>query len=211
MVKFTLPFVSASVAGLFTCCFVATGAQPAASATWVPFTAQYAETSTTVDGAGQSTGDRAVITETRSKDGSQLSIKSEGGQAVSGELWDSCGQMFSLDYRQKRAVLSRTMPRVHAKMPSVPPTGTQTIAGISCLVYPIRGSVSGTICVDTTDDIALRTEWDMKSGGNQQHYLKELTSIDFATPVDASRVSIPAGFAKLVPENGSPLGCAGKK
>jgi hypothetical protein len=96
-------------------------------------------------------------------------------------------------------------------MPSVPPTGTQTVAGFSCLVYPIRGSVAGTICADAVDDVPLRVETHVSSGGVQQDYLKELTSIDFATPVDASNVSIPAGFTKLVPENGSPQGCPARQ
>ena len=95
-------------------------------------------------------------------------------------------------------------------MPSVPPTGTQTVAGVSCLVYPIRGAVAGTICVNQVDDLPLRTEWHMNSGGVQQDYLKELTSIDLATPVEASQVSVPAGFTKLAPEGGGPLGCTAK-
>jgi hypothetical protein len=50
----------------------------------------------------------------------------------------------------------------------------------------------------------------MNSGGVQQDYLKELTSIDLATPVEASQVSVPAGFTKLAPEGGGPLGCTAK-
>jgi hypothetical protein len=187
-------------------------AQPAPHGTWVPFTARYAETSTSRDGAGHQTSQQvATIVETRSKDGSLLSVKSEGGQVTSGQLWDSCGQVFSLDYRQKRAVLSRNLPREHTKLPSVPPTGTQTVAGVSCLVYPIRGSVAGTICADAVDDVPLRVETHVTAGGVRQDYLKELTSIDFATPVDASKVSIPAGFMKLVPENGSPQSCPARQ
>lgn len=211
MLRLTLPLASALAAGLLMDGLGMAQAQPAPNGTWVPFTARYTETSTSRDSAGHQTNQQVAIVETRSKDGSLLSVRSENGQVTSGSLWDSCGQMFSLDYLQKRAVLSRQAPREHTKMPSAPPTGTQTVAGVSCLIYPIRGAVAGTTCHDVVNDIPLRIEWHMNSGRVQQNYQKELTSIDFATPVDASMVSIPAGFTKLVPDSGSPLGCAAKK
>jgi len=211
MLKTILPLAPAIAAGLLLNGLGVAQAPQAPSGTWVPFTARYIETSTSPYGAGHQTTRRVAIVETRSRDGSLLSVRSENGQVTSGSPWDFCGQIFSLDYLQKRAVLSRQVPRVHAKPPSVPPTGTQTVAGVSCLVYPIRGDVAGTVCVDQVDDVILRQQWHLTSGGTQQEYLKDLTSIDFATPAEASKVSIPAGFTKLVPENGSPAGCAAKR
>jgi hypothetical protein len=89
----TLHFASAFVAGLLMDGLGIAQVQPAPDGTWVPFTARYTETLTSRDSAGHQTNRQvATIVETRSKDGSLLSVKSENGQVTSGNLWDSCGQ-----------------------------------------------------------------------------------------------------------------------
>lgn len=189
-----LPLASAvfAVAG-------ASAGQPGPSSVqWVPYQARYVETSSTTDSTGHVTTRRAVVDETRARDGSLLTAQTEGGQLKSGKLWLADGQTYSLDYLQKRAIPGKQMVRHHSYVPPAPPTGTSTVAGVPCAVYPILHlrDGHGTICVDQSDDIPMRVEVHMDAGGIRTEYVKEVTSIDFS--VDA-KVGMPEGFVPLVP------------
>lgn len=176
------------------------------STRWVRYSARYTETVHTRDSSGAVTQKQTLSEEVRSDDGAVLTVVKVGGKNMSGKLRESNGQMFSLDYLAKKAVLTGQSPLRHPYVPPDEPLGTRTIANVSCTLYPLHMtgmSGNGTICVNMDDDILARVEVHSDSGsGTQQDYVKELTWIDMTSPVDPSGLKVPDGFTKLVPETG---------
>jgi hypothetical protein len=172
---------------------------------WVPYSAHYTETVHTRDSSGAETQKLTLSDEIRSDDGAKLTIFKVDGKNMSGRLHESNGQMFSLDYLNKRAVLTGQSPLRHPYTPPDKPLGTRTIAGVTCTLYPVhmRTKGSGTVCVDMEDDIMGKLEIHSDSAaGVHEDYVMELTSIDLTSPVDSSTMKVPNGFTKLVPEKG---------
>jgi hypothetical protein len=181
--------------------------QPITGSTrWVQYSAHYTETIHTRDSSGAETQKQTLIEEVRSDDGTMLTVFRVDGKTTSGRLRESNGQVFSLDYPTKRAVLTGQSPLRHPYVPPDKPLGTRTIAGVSCTLYPVHMlqlQGNGTVCVNMDDDILARLERHTDSAaGLHQDYVKELTWIDLTSPVDSSSLTVPNGFTKLVPETG---------
>lgn len=179
---------------------LAAQAQETIGTKWAQYSAHYTETVSTPSSSGNPTHKQTLTDEIRSQDGAVLTVVKIDGKATSGKLWLASGQMFSLDYLTKRAVSQGQSPRQHPSVPPDAPLGTQTIAGIQCVVYPLHmNNGNGTVCVDQQDDILGRIEVHTDSGGVRQDYVKELTWIDLNSPVDSSKLRVPDGFTQLTP------------
>lgn len=190
---------------------VAAQSQEASGDKWVAYSARYTETMSSHDSSGNKKHTQSMLEVTRSDDGSELSQQEVDGQVTTGKLWQACGQVITINYMTKRAIITGQAPRKHLQLPSAPPTGSTTIAGASCLIYPLHiSNGEGTLCVDAQDDVLVREEFHTDMNGLHQDYLKQLTSIDFASPVDPSKMVIPKAFTILAPSTGSPKACTEK-
>jgi hypothetical protein len=179
---------------------VLTAQQPASRSRWVPYIAQYTESVSVRSSSGNTTQNQTFSEETRSSDGAVLTVVKVGGQPSSGKLWEASGQRFSLDYLSRTVVSTGNSPRQHPFIPPDAPLGSKTIAGIQCTLYPIYTKAgTGTICVDINNDIMVSAETHTDIAGMHQDYVKQLTTIDLTTPIDNSRLQVPAGFTKVVP------------
>jgi hypothetical protein len=187
------------IAALFGQFSSAAVAQSKPDTSWIPYSATYTESFSTASTLGKSSTQEFTDRETRSTAGSTLSLKEQDGKPIAGTLWRSDGQILSLDYVSQRAASKRNVPRTHLRLPSVPPTGTLTIAGVSCHAYPIHlADGRGEICIDLARDILVRQELHLTSSGIHQDSVKQLTAIDFSK-VDDAKVAIPDGFTVLAP------------
>ena len=92
--------------------------QQVSNARWVPYSANYTETVSIRGSSGSPTQNQTLSEEIRSDDGTLLTVVTVGGKKMSGKLWQASGQMFSIDYLSKRAVLTGKLPRRH---PFTPP------------------------------------------------------------------------------------------
>lgn len=178
---------------------------------WTPYSATYRETSTLTDISGHQQKSQTTGEEIRSSDGSLLTTKIAGGERVSAKLWQACGQMIELDYSKKHAVYGTTAPRKHPYEPPDAVVGKMMIDGLPFTGYPIHmspGSGTGTVWVDMADDIIGKLEYHLPAAnGGLRDVVREFTSIDINTPVDASSLRVPAGFAKTLPPAGIPPSC----
>ena len=174
--------------------------QQVSNARWVPYSANYTETVSIRGSSGSPTQNQTLSEEIRSDDGTLLTVVTVGGKKMSGKLWQASGQMFSIDYLSKRAVLTGKLPRRHPFTPPDASLGTKTIAGIQCTVYPLHTkNGNGTICVDMDNDLIASAETHTDSAGVHQDYVKQLTSINLTSPINNSTLQIPTGFTQLVP------------
>lgn len=166
---------------------------------WVPFSAHYNETVSSKDSSGNVMHKQLVSDEKRSEDGAMMMIESQGGQAVSGKIWQADGKMIDIDYGRQQAFTAGQSARRHLGIPAGSPTGSATVAGLPCSVYPVHmAKGGGSICVDVADDIVAKEELHFEAGDMHQDYVKQLTSIDLSTPVDSSGFKIPEGFKQVV-------------
>jgi hypothetical protein len=162
---------------------------------WVPYTATYNETYTN-PGQPQRI---ALTTESRSSDGSLLTMTQDNGRK-SGKLWKSSGDLYSLDFINNHAVYQRNYIRKHLQIPSVAPLRSDVVAGVSCTVYPVGvHNGTGSLCIDTTRDIMVREEIHTTQPQGKMDLVKEITSVDFSKPGPNETIGVPAGFVVLNP------------
>lgn len=176
------------------------GAPPQASSSnqWIPYSAQYVESSSWRNSSGSETTQN-VGEEIRSSAGSLLTIETVDGNKVSGKLWDSCGRVILLNYQRKEATVRPTVTlRRHLHVPPTAPIGSKMIAGVECAEYPAHiDNGTSTVWIDLNDDILVRSEFHVDTNGTHHDYIRELKSIDFSTPVNLSAMQIPTGFTTL--------------
>ncbi len=186
---------------LIAACCLAVAKLDTQIAKWVQYSAHYKTTYSSRDSSGNQTRQELQEEESRSADGALLTVGTNGGERTSAKLWQADGQVFSLDYQRRQAVPIAHSPRTHLPTPPQAPLGTKSISGLECTVYPVHvHDGSGNICIDFADDIILRQETHMNAGGLQQDIVREITSVDLNTPVNASGMSIPDGFTTLAPK-----------
>jgi hypothetical protein len=168
-----------------------------ASASWVPYSAQYKETDTLNYSNGKQTKTVKIIKEIRSSDGSFAKFEMINDGPVTGEIWMSCGQAASLNYETKQASLTKRDARQHMYIPPDPPLGAITIAGLQATGYPIHmppGS-TGTIWMAMDSEILVKLEYHRASNGFHEDYVKQLESVYMnAVDPDAS-TKLPSGFS----------------
>lgn len=204
---------SVAVAPAFICAAIVavTFAQPANcqtpdSSDWIAYTAVYKET---VSNPGQP--QRSIIeTVSRATDGSVLTLDQENGQMVGGKLWNSCGNIYGLDFNSHHAIFQRNSPRTHLQIPKAAPIGSDVIAGVPCSVYPlgVNGGGSGSLCVDTNRDIVVKEEIHLTQSNGKTDFVKEMTSFDSSKPQAGEKNRFPAGFEVLNPAGRMPNGCS---
>ena len=177
---------------------------PRSGNSWVPYTAIFTESSTLKDASGHETRTQKTMKQTQSADGSQRTVYLQNGQPVGGKLISANGDMYSLDFNNKQATpIGNKGPRGHSKIPKQAPLGTETIANLTCTVFPMQargaaaGTTTGSICVDTADDVPLKLEIHNDDQGMRQDYVQQVTSITLY-PADApSTQQLPEGFVAL--------------
>ncbi|MBV9502902.1 MAG: hypothetical protein JO138_26315 [Acidobacteriaceae bacterium] len=165
---------------------------------WTPYSAHYTETVSSQGPSGNQTHKNSEVDELRSEDGSVLSISKVGGNEIKGKLWLASGEIDDLDYTRQQAIVSGHAPRTHLPVPKVSPTGNEVVAGLPCSDYPVSmRNGGGQLCVDVADDILLKEEIHVDANGVRTEYVKQASSVDLSTPVDSSKLRIPANFKKL--------------
>ena len=188
-------------------------AQPS-STEWTAYSATYTETSTLTDASGHKQTNQTTGEEIRSSDGSLLTTKTAGGERISAKLWQACGQMIDLDYKNGQAIYGATASRKHPDQPPDAPVGTISISGLQFVGYPVHmppGHGTGTVWIDMNDDIMGKLEYHVPSAdGGVRDVARQLTAIDFNTSVDPAALNVPSGFTKAFPRSGIPAGCVGK-
>ena len=165
---------------------------------WIPYTAQYTETSSNRNTSGKEQVTKRVFHEVRSGDGSIARSEEQNGSIISKTLWLSCGDIVTLDYANKTAhVSTKHPPRTHIKPPQKEKAlGVATIAGVNATAWPIRvPGGGGTAWIDSTDDIIVKLEMHSGNASSSNSYVKEMTSLDLTSPVDESTMKAPKGFS----------------
>jgi hypothetical protein len=72
---------------------------------WVPYSAHYTE-AVSSSGPSGNTSKHSVLDESRSEDGSMLSVSKVEGREVKGKLWLANGEVDDLDYTRQQAIVS---------------------------------------------------------------------------------------------------------
>jgi hypothetical protein len=171
------------------------------SMTWVPYSARYTDVVNETARSGHPViHEQKLGEEIRSSDGSRLKTVVVAGQRTTGELWQWCGQIFVLDYAQKKATFRSTSPRKHPYLPPDTPQGTMALGGLEFLAYPIHMAPeslgTGTVWINMDQDIAAKIEIHLKlPNGGHRDSIMTLTSLDLNSPIDDSLMKIPADFA----------------
>jgi hypothetical protein len=72
-----------------------------------------------------------------------------------------------------------------------------TLDGMQFTAYPVHSNVgSGTIWINLDEDITAKLEMHLQlPGGARRDTVRQLTSLDFNSPVDSSELTIPSGFS----------------
>lgn len=167
-----------------------------ANASWVPYSAQYKETTSPNYTNGKQTTTVKILKEIRSANGSLARFEMIHGAPVSGEIWMGCGHVASLNYEAKRATITKRAAPHHMQTPPDPPMGTMALAGLQAtLTLFMPPGSTGTVWMAMDSEIIVKLEYHTNSSGLRQDYVKQLESVDPDVVDPGASTKLPDGFS----------------